>query len=42
VRPGDGFARRCVDGRHAFLAGETLALCDHGIPNPIIACHVIA
>ena len=28
-----------VDDRKAFLANETRALYDHGIPEPIIACH---
>jgi hypothetical protein len=28
-----------VDDREAFLANETRALYDHGVPEPIIACH---
>jgi nitrite reductase/ring-hydroxylating ferredoxin subunit len=28
-----------IDDREAFLANETKALYDHGIPEPIISCH---
>jgi len=39
VRPGDELARWRVDDRGAFLVAQTRALYDHGIPEPIIACH---
>jgi hypothetical protein len=39
VRPGNELARWRVDDRGAFLVGQTQALYDHGIPEPIIACH---
>jgi len=39
VRPRNERARWQVDDRGAFLAEETRALYDHGIPEPIIACH---
>lgn len=35
---GDG-ARWRVDDRRTFLSAATKALYDHGIPEPIIACH---
>ena len=39
VRPATMSARWRVDDRRSFLAGATNALYDHGIPEPIIACH---
>jgi hypothetical protein len=39
VQAADGLARWGVDDYRAFLAGETRALYDHGIPEPIVACH---
>jgi nitrite reductase/ring-hydroxylating ferredoxin subunit len=39
VRPDEDIAQWHVDDRRAFLAGATKALYDHGIPEPIIACH---
>jgi len=39
VRADDEQARWHVGDRDAFLATETRALYDHGIPEPIIACH---
>ena len=39
VRPNDDVAQWRVEHRSAFLADETKALYDHGIPEPIIACH---
>ena len=39
VRDGDEMARWRVEDPGAFLARETRALYDHGIPEPIIACH---
>jgi nitrite reductase/ring-hydroxylating ferredoxin subunit len=39
VRPGNELARWRVDDYRTFLAAETRALYDHGIPEPIIACH---
>jgi hypothetical protein len=39
VRPGNELARWRVSDHGAFLAAETRALYDHGIPEPIIACH---
>jgi len=39
VRPGEEIAQWHVENRSAFLAGATKALYDHGIPEPIIACH---
>lgn len=39
VRVGEDPARWRVDDHRAFLAGATKALYDHGIPEPIIACH---
>jgi hypothetical protein len=39
VRAGAELARWRVDDRGEFLAGETRALYDHGIPEQIIACH---
>jgi len=39
VRSGGDLARWNVDDREAFWANATKALYDHGIPEPIIACH---
>src|ERR1700746_3655811 len=39
VRPNDDVAQCHVEHRSAFLADATKALYDHGIPEPIIACH---
>ena len=39
VRCTDDIAQWNVDDREAFLTNETKALYDHGIPEPIIACH---
>jgi nitrite reductase/ring-hydroxylating ferredoxin subunit len=39
VRERNDAARWAVPDRGAFLARETAALYDHGIPEPIIACH---
>ena len=39
VHPDDDVAQWRVEHRSAFLADETKALYDHGIPEPIIACH---
>ena len=39
VRPGKDGARWQVADRQAFLAAATKGLYDHGIPEPIIACH---
>jgi hypothetical protein len=39
VRATNEAPRWRVDDRGAFLAAETKALYDHGIPEPIIACH---
>jgi hypothetical protein len=39
VRPGNELARWHVSDRGIFLGEETRALYDHGIPEPIIACH---
>jgi len=39
VRPGEEIAQWHVENRSAFLAGAIKALYDHGIPEPIIACH---
>jgi len=39
VRAEDDVARWRVNDRDAFLARELWALYDHGIPEPIIACH---
>jgi nitrite reductase/ring-hydroxylating ferredoxin subunit len=39
VRAQEDMARWRVDDRRAFLMGATKALYDHGIPEPIIACH---
>ena len=39
VRCSDDMAQWNVDDRQAFLADATEALYDHGIPEPIIACH---
>ncbi|HUC71535.1 MAG TPA: Rieske 2Fe-2S domain-containing protein [Stellaceae bacterium] len=39
VRPGEDGARWQVADRQAFLAAATKGLYDHGIPEPIIACH---
>jgi nitrite reductase/ring-hydroxylating ferredoxin subunit len=39
VRCSQDVARWHVDDREAFLADATKALYDHGIPEPIIACH---
>ena len=39
VRCSEDIAQWNVDDREVFLANETKALYDHGIPEPIIACH---
>jgi hypothetical protein len=39
VRANDEVAQWHVDNRRAFLEHATKALYDHGIPEPIIACH---
>jgi nitrite reductase/ring-hydroxylating ferredoxin subunit len=39
VRCSDETAQWKIDDRQAFLTDETTALYDHGIPEPIIACH---
>jgi len=39
VRRNEDVAQWNADDRDAFLANETKALYDHGIPEPIIACH---
>ena len=39
VHAGEDWARWHVDDRRAFFAGAIKALYDHGIPEPIIACH---
>jgi nitrite reductase/ring-hydroxylating ferredoxin subunit len=39
VRCSEETARWKIDDRQAFLSNETKALYDHGIPEPIIACH---
>jgi nitrite reductase/ring-hydroxylating ferredoxin subunit len=39
VRCSDDVAQWNVDDRETFLAKATMALYDHGIPEPIIACH---
>jgi len=39
VRCSEDMAQWNVDDREAFLVNETKALYDHGIPEPIIACH---
>jgi nitrite reductase/ring-hydroxylating ferredoxin subunit len=39
VRAVDDEARWRVGDRRGFFAGATQALYDHGIPEPIIACH---
>jgi hypothetical protein len=39
VHADDDRAQWRVDDPRAFLAGATQALYDHGIPEPIIACH---
>jgi hypothetical protein len=39
VCPNEDATRWCVEDRGAFLADATKALYDHGIPEPIIACH---
>jgi nitrite reductase/ring-hydroxylating ferredoxin subunit len=39
VRADENVAQWQVDNRPAFLAGATQSLYDHGIPEPIIACH---
>jgi nitrite reductase/ring-hydroxylating ferredoxin subunit len=39
VRAVDDEARWHVGDRRGFFAGATQALYDHGIPEPIIACH---
>ena len=39
VRAASKRRRWRVEDRGAFLAAETKALYDHGIPEPIIACH---
>jgi nitrite reductase/ring-hydroxylating ferredoxin subunit len=39
VRPGNEMARRHVDDRSAFLGAAAKALYDHGLPEPIVACH---
>jgi nitrite reductase/ring-hydroxylating ferredoxin subunit len=39
VRAVDDEARWHVGDRHGFFAGATKGLYDHGIPEPIIACH---
>ena len=41
VRPTcqESWARWRIDNRRAFLSREMKELYDHGIPEPIIACH---
>ncbi|MBV9202503.1 MAG: hypothetical protein JOY83_22775 [Alphaproteobacteria bacterium] len=39
VRCSEDLAQWNIDNRRAFLADATKALYDHGIPEPIIACH---
>ena len=39
VRADEDMARWRVDDRRGFLGDATNALYDHGIPEPIIACH---
>jgi nitrite reductase/ring-hydroxylating ferredoxin subunit len=39
VRADENVARWQVDDRAAFIGGATKSLYDHGIPEPIIACH---
>ena len=39
VHADENIAQWQVDDRPAFLAGATKSLYDHGIPEPIIACH---
>jgi nitrite reductase/ring-hydroxylating ferredoxin subunit len=39
VRVGEDRARWRVDDRAGFLGSATEALYDHGIPEPIVACH---
>jgi hypothetical protein len=39
VRADEDEGRWRVEERRAFLGGATKALYDHGIPEPIIACH---
>jgi hypothetical protein len=39
VRAGQDIARWRVNDRESFLAREMAGLYDHGIPEPIIACH---
>jgi nitrite reductase/ring-hydroxylating ferredoxin subunit len=39
VRPGEDMARWQIEDRTAFLAEEAKTLYDHGIPEPIVACH---
>ena len=39
VRCSEETARWKIDDRQAFLTNETRPLYDHGIPEPIIACH---
>jgi nitrite reductase/ring-hydroxylating ferredoxin subunit len=39
VRAGEDMARWHVDDPREFLTDATTALYDHGIPEPIIACH---
>ena len=39
VRCSEDIAQWNVADREAFWANETKALYDHGIPEPIIACH---
>lgn len=39
VRAGGDIARWRVADREGFLVGEANALYDHGIPEPIVACH---
>jgi hypothetical protein len=39
VASGDNTGRWRVDDRPGFLAAEEKALYDHGIPEPIVACH---
>jgi hypothetical protein len=39
VRADEDMARWRVDDRPSFLGDATNALYDHGIPEPIIACH---
>ena len=39
VRPVEDMTRWRINDRHTFFTQETKALYDHGIPEPIIACH---